>query len=184
MYDYYEFFNSITSASNSSDFYSAIRNYLNDSAMRWWHSLQENERQAIILLDFNPSVVTTMTFFNQNCSFSSCYCDALQAILNKVELLTNEDKLNNWDYHLRTIIYSACAQKQAKQAACDKAAAIAQEMNLTAGHNALETLLVKNSGTVRNSKKEKMEKAKEMRKMFLANALYYLRENYNKKEDE
>lgn len=183
MCDYYEFFNSITSASNNSDFDSAIRNYLNNSVMQWWRGLQENERQAIILLDFDPSIVTTMTFFGQNCSFSSCYWDVLQAILNKVDLLANEEKLNNW-IDLIPIIDGARAQKLAEKRAREKAAAIAKEMELTTGFNALETLLVKNSGAICNSKKYKMENAKEMRKAFLKIALNYLRENYNKKEDE
>lgn len=183
MYDYYEFFNSITSASNSSDFYSAIRNYLNDSALRWWHSLQENERQAIILLDFDPSVITTMTFFGGNPNFSSNYLDVLNVILNKINLLVNEE-LNNWDYTVSTIVNYAREQARTEQRMREKAIAITREMELTAGLDELEALLIKNNKTVRDMKTCKKNKVKEMRKMFLANALYYLRENYNKEEDE
>lgn len=182
MYDYTtyrDFISAIRSTSDIRAFRSAIRSYLNDSAMQWWHGLRENERQAIILLNFDPSVVTTMVFFGRDWGFGGGYHDVLNAILNKVDLLANAEELSNWDYDLRTIINYARAQAQAEQEARAKAAAIAQEMNLAAGHNALESLLVENSGAVRNSKKYKTEGAKEMRKAFLSDALSYLRKNYN-----
>lgn len=182
MYDYTtyrDFISAIRSTSDIRAFHSAIRSYLNDSAMQWWRGLQENERQAIILLNFDPSVVTTMVFFGRDWGFGGGYNDVLNAILNKVDLLANEEELDNWDYNLRTIIHYARAQAQAEQDARAKAAAIAQEMDLAAGYNALETLLVENSGTVRNSKKCKTEYAKEMRKAFLLDTLSYLRKNYN-----
>lgn len=185
MYDYTtyrDFISAIRSTSDIRAFRSAVRGYLNDSAMQWWHGLKENERQAIILLDFDPSVVTTMVFFGRDWGFGGGYHDVLDAILDKVDLLTKEEELGNWDYDLRTIIYYARAQAQAEQEARAKAAAIAQEMDLAAGCNALETLLVENSGTVRNSKKHKTERAKEMRKAFLSDALTYLRKNYNNED--
>lgn len=183
MYDYTtyrEFCNAIQSASDVRTFYTVIRNFLNGSAIEWWHSLPENERKAIILLDFNPAVVTTMVFFGRDWGFGGCYHDVLEAILDKADLLTNEEELGDWDYDLRTIICYARMQAQAEQEARAKAAAIAQEMDLAAGYKALETLLVENSGTVRNNKKCKTEHAKDMRKAFLADALTYLRKNYDK----
>ena len=185
MYDYTtyrDFISTIHSTSDIRAFRSAVRDYLNDSAMQWWRGLRENERQAIVLLDFDPSVVTTMVFFGRDWGFGGGYHDVLNAILDKADLLAKEEELGNWDYGLRTIINYARAQAQAEQDARAKAAVIAQEMDLAAGFNALETLLVENSGTVRNSKKYKTESAKEMRKAFLADALSYLRKNYNKGE--
>lgn len=187
MYDYTtyrDFISAIRSTSDIRAFRSAVRGYLNDSAMQWWHGLKENERQAIILLDFDPSVVTTMVFFGRDWGFGGGYHDVLDAILDKVDLLTKEEELGNWDYDLRTIIYYARAQAQAEQDARAKAAAIAQEMDLAAGRSALETLLVENSGTVRNSKKCKTEHAKEMRKAFLSDALRYLEHHHNDQPTE
>lgn len=182
---YNDFISAIRSASDIRAFRAAVRGYLNDSAMEWWHGLEDNERQAIILLDFNPSVVTTMVFFGRDWGFGGGYTDIMEAILEKAELLANEEELSNWDSDLRVIIYCARAQAQAEKDARAKAAAIAQEMNLVAGCNALENLLIKNSGIVRDNKKRKMEYAKEMRKAFLADALYYLRKNYkNEEKDE
>lgn len=185
MYDYAGYQNFLAAAHSAADartFRSVLRNYLNESAAQWWRGLRENERQAIILLDFDPSVVTTMVFFGRDWGFGGGYHDVLDAILDKVDLLTKEEELGNWDYDLRTIIYYARAQVQAEQDARAKAAAIAQEMDLAAGRSALETLLVENSGTVRNSKKCKTEHAKDMRKAFLVDALNYLRKNYNNED--
>lgn len=179
------FISAIRSASNIHDFRSAVRKYLNNSAMQWWRKLQENERKAIILLDFNPSVVTTMVFFGGcDWGFGGSYGDVLEAILHKAALLDDEEQQGDWSNSFRTIIDYAHAQAYAEQEARAKAAAIAQEMNLAAGHNALENLLVENSGAVRNNKKYKMECAKNMRKAFLDDALDYLRKNYNKEEGE
>lgn len=179
---YRDFISAIRSASDIHAFRSAVRGYLNDSAMQWWRGLLENERKAIILLDFDPSVVTTMAFFGRGWSFSGGYHDVLNAILYKVDLLASEEELDNWDYGLRTIIDYAREQANAEKIARERAAAIAQEMDLAAGFDVLETLLVKNSGTVRNNKKRKTGSAKEMRKAFLADALNYLRNNYNNEE--
>lgn len=179
---YRDFISAIRSASDIRTFRSAIRNYLNDSTMRWWRGLLENERQAIILLDFNPSVVTTMAFFSHGWELSDGYRDVLNAILDKADMLTKEEESDNWDCDLHAIISYAREQARAEQEARTKAAMIAREMELAAGYNTLETLLVENSGTVRNNKKRKMEYAKDMRKAFLVDALNYLRENYNNKE--
>lgn len=188
---YDDFISAIRSASDIRAFRTAVRNYLNDSAMEWWHGLEDDERQAIILLDFDPSVMTTMVFFGRDSGFGrdwgfgGGYHDILDAIFEKAELLANEEELSDWDSDLDSVIYYARAQAQAEQTAREKAAAIAQEMNLVAGYNTLENLLIKNSSKVRDSKKHKTEKAKEMRKAFLADVLYYLRENYkNWEKDE
>lgn len=182
---YRDFISTIRSTSDIHTFRSTIRNYLNDSAMQWWRNLQENERQAIILLDFNPSVVTTMVFFGgYDWGFGGGYNDVLNAILDKADMLTKEEESDNWDCDLHAIISYAHAQAQAEQEARAKAAMIAREMELAAGYNTLETLLVENSGTVRNNKKRKMEYAKDMRKAFLVDALNYLRKNYNKEKGE
>ena len=186
MYDpatYNDFISAIHSASDIRAFRAAVRGYLNDSAMKWWHGLQENERQAIILLDFNPSVVTTMVFFGRDWGFGGGYTDVMEAILEKADLLANEKELSNWDSDFLSVIYHARAQARAEHDVRAKAAAIAQEMNLIAGYNTLENLLIKNSGTVRKSKKRKVEDAKEMRKAILSDALNYLRKNYDTKKE-
>lgn len=69
MYDYTEyreFCNAIQSANDFRSLNSTVRGYLNQAAMQWWHGLRENEQKAIILLDFDPSVVTTMVFFGRD----------------------------------------------------------------------------------------------------------------------
>ena len=187
MYDYTEYRDFISTIRSTSDiraFRSAIRGYLNDSAMQWWRGLRENERQAIILLDFDPSVVTTMVFFGRDWGFGGGYHDVLDAILDKVDLLTNEEELDNWDYDLRTITLYARAQAQAEQTAREKAMAVAQELGMATGLSTLEELLVENSGEVRNNRKCKKDRAKEMRKAFLSDALRYLEHHHNDQPTE
>lgn len=185
MYDYTEYQNFLTTArstSNARAFRSALRNYLNESAAQWWRGLQDNERQAIILLDFDPSVVTTMAFFGRDWGFGGSYTEIMEAILEKAELLANEKELDGWDFDLRVLASYAQAQAQAEQEARAKAAAISRELSMFTGVSTLETLLVEHSGDVRNHKKWKTNQAKALRKAFLTDALNYLRDHHNEGE--
>ena len=192
MYDYNDYRNTIEAVRNTTDsraLRSALRGFLCASAMTWWHGLEENQRKAIVLLDFNPAVVTTMVFFNErDWGFGGSYTDVLRLILDKADMLVNEEELDNWDYDLRTIILYARAQAQAEQVACEKAMAVAQELGMATGLSDLRDLLIENSGEVRNSRKYKKDRAKEMRKAFLSDALCYLACHHNdqpiKEEDE
>ena len=185
MYDYTEYQNFLTAArstSNARAFRSALRNYLNESAAQWWRGLRDNERQAIILLDFDPSVVTTMAFFGRDWGFGGSYTEIMEAILEKAELLANEEELDGWDFDLRAIAGYAQAQAQAEQEARAKAAAISRELSMSTGISTLETLLMEHSGDVRNHKKWKTDYAKALRKDFLTDALNYLRDHHNEGE--
>lgn len=185
MYDYTEYQNFLAAAHSAADartFRSVLRNYLNESAAQWWRGLRDNERQAIILLDFDPSVVTTMVFFGRDWGFSGSYTEVMEAILEKAELLTAEKELDGWDFDLRVIAGYAQAQAQAEQEARAKAATIARELSMSTGISTLETLLMEHSGDVRNHKKWKTDHAKALRKAFLTDALNYLRSHHN--EDE
>lgn len=185
MYDYTEYQNFLAaarSASNAHTFCSALRDYLNESALQWWRNLQDNERQAIILLNFNPAIVTTMAFFGRDWGFSNSYTEIMEAILEKAELLANEKELDGWNFYLRTLADYARAQAQAEQEARAKAAAISRELSMSTGISTLETLLVEHSGDVRNHKKWKTDYAKALRKDFLTEALSYLRDHHNEGE--
>lgn len=188
MYDYNDYRNTIEAVRNTTDsraLRSALRGFLCESAMTWWHGLEENQRKAIILLDFNPAVVTTMVFFGDcDWGFGGSYTDVLDLIINKAEMLVNEEELDNWDYDLRTITLYARVQAQAEQTAREKAMAIAQELGMVTGLSTLEELLVENSGEVRNNRKRKKELAKEMRKAFLSDTLRYLERHHNDKPTE
>lgn len=190
MYDYYaykETENAIRNTTDSRALRAALRGFLCDSAMNWWHGLEENQRKAIILLDFNPAVVTTMVFFGErDWGFGGSYSDVLELILNKAEMLAEEDPedMTKWDWEFSHIVSYARQQALAKQAAREKAAAVAQELGMVAGISNLEELLMQNSGEVCNNRKRKKELAKEMRKDFLNDALHYLAQHYNDQPTE
>lgn len=191
MYDYNDYRNTIETVRNATDsrsLRSALRGFLCESAMTWWHELEENQRKAIILLDFDPSVVTTMVFFGSDWGFGNSYTDVLDLILNKAELLATSEAQDKWDYDIREIARHACMQAQAEQAAREKAVAVAQELGMVTGLSALEDLLIKNSGKVCDNRKYKENLAKKMRKAFLSDALRYVKLHHNdqpaKEEDE
>lgn len=188
MYDYNDYRNTIEAVRNTTDsraLRSALRGFLCESAMTWWHGLEENQRKAIVLLDFNPAVVTTMVFFGDcDCGFGGSYGDMLDLIINKAEMLATSEAQDNWDYDIREIVLRARAQAQAEQVAREKAMAVAQELGMVTGLSALEDLLVENSGEVRNNRKHKKNLAKEMRKAFLSDALRYLERHHNDQPTE
>lgn len=183
MYDYNDYRNTIEAVRNTTDsraLRSALRGFLCESAMTWWQGLESNQRKAIILLDFNPAVVTTMVFFGDcDWGFGGSYSDVLELILDKAELLAQAETQGKWDYDISSIIHYARMQAQAEQAAREKAMAVAQELGMMTGVSALEELLVENSGEVRNNRKHKKNLAKEMRKAFLSDALRYLELHHN-----
>ena len=186
MYDYSEYrelTSTIRNANSSRVLRSALHGFLNDAAMTLWNGLEDNQRKAIILLDFDASVVTTMVFFGRDWGFGGSYGDVLELILDKAELLAKEDSSASepWDYELelRCIIDCARQQKQYEEEARHKAAEIVRELGMETGVNALEELLVNNSGLVRAKKKRKEAYAKEMRKAILRDALLYLQKHYN-----
>lgn len=188
MYDFNDYRNTIEAVRNTTDsraLRSALRGFLCESAMTWWHGLEENQRKAIVLLDFNPAVVTTMVFFGDcDWGFGGSYSDVLDLILDKAELLAKAEVQGKWDYDLSSIIHYARMQAQAEQAAREKAMAVAQELGMATGISALEDLLVENSGEVRNNRKHKKNLAKEMRKAFLSDALRYIELHHNDQPTE
>jgi hypothetical protein len=191
MYDYSEYHeltSTIRNAESSRALRSALHGFLNDAAMTWWNELSDNQRQAIILLDFDASVVTTMVFFGRDWGFGGSYGDVLELILDKAELLAQEDSSSSepWarDYELRCIVDRARQQMECEEEARRKAAEVARELGMETGVGALEDLLVHNSGLVRANKKRKEEYAKEMRKAFLEDALSYLQKHYNDNEEK
>ena len=188
MYDYNDYRNTVEAIRNTTDsrsLRSALRGFLCESAMTWWHGLEDNQRKAIILLDFDPSVVTTMVFFGErDWGFGGSYTDVLDLILNKAEMLAEAETQGKWDYDISSIIHYARMQAQAEQAAREKAVAVAQELGMVTGLSALEDLLVENSGEVRNNRKHKKNLAKEMRKAFLSDALRYVELHHNDQPTE
>jgi len=193
MYDYSEYrelTSTIRNANSSCVLRSALRGFLNDAAMTWWNGLEDNQRKAIVLLDFDASVVTTMVFFGRDWGFGGSYSDVLDLILDKAELLAQEDSATwePWDYELRSIIGCARQQMEREEEARRTAAEIARDLDMETRIKALEDLLVNNSGLVRANKKRKEAYAKEMRKAFLNDALRYLESHHDdqpiEEEDE
>lgn len=187
MYDYSEYrelTSTIRNANSSRALRSALRGFLNDAAMTWWNGLEDNQRKAIVLLDFDASVVTTMVFFGRDWGFGGSYSDVLDLILDKAELLAQGEYDDSWDYELRCIIGCAHQQMEREAEARRTAAEIACKLGMTTGVNALEDLLVSNSGLVRASKKQKEACAKEMRKAFLNDALRYLASHHDDQPTE
>ncbi len=172
----------ILAANDCSTFCKIIHDFMKDAAYNWFNALEEKERKALVMLEFDPAVATTMMFFSKGDThlFSDIYTDVLEAILTKAEQLAKMGKLNTMglDYMFQ-IVWNATKQVEEERKVRDRAAQIAMEFNMDTGIGNLENILVKNSGKVREYKRAKYSFSRDLRKLFLHDLLDYLRANYN-----
>lgn len=180
----------ILAANDYSTFAKAVRDYMKEIALNWFNRLEEKERKALIMLDFDSSITTTMMFFNSQ-AYLAGYDDVLEAILSKAEQIAEQNEFNfsGDDGFMREIAWQAKWQAKKEQEAHDYAIKIAAEMDMHTGVDALESLLKKNSGGVCFYKHAKYSSSRDLRKVFLRDILECLRKDYgndaySEEEDE
>lgn len=179
----HDFYTAIDEAQNSHELNAAIENYICESARDWWKALRPAERDAIVLLDFNPSVVSSMLFFGTTPhGFVWDYDTIKSALYRKSADLAatksddfrynfNRQIRNMVDRQLEGVTYETEARKTAKT--------IATTLGLS--DNAafdLSNLLACESSKVKQARKALKETANEYRREFLGAAMTYLRYHY------
>ena len=78
----------IANSKNKNEMDAAMHNCLESMSIEWWNSLEENEKQAIRLVRFNPAVVCSMMFFSPEHVMTNYY-DVRRALEDMVEAHAN-----------------------------------------------------------------------------------------------
>lgn len=78
----------IAYAKNKNEMEAAMHNCLESISIEWWKSLEEDEKQAIRLVRFNPAVVCSMMFFTPDHVMTDYY-DVRRALEDMVEAHAN-----------------------------------------------------------------------------------------------
>lgn len=177
----YELKNKILDTNDYSAFAKIIRDFMKEAAYNWFSALDEKEQKALVMLEFDPAVATTMMFFRKDTHlFSDRYMDVLEAILTKAEQMADQDKLDMMGLsHMRGIACNAMLQLKEERIMRNYAAKIAAELNMETGIHDLENVLVRNNSNVHYYKHAKYASSRDLRKAFLHDILDYLRANYN-----
>lgn len=177
----HELKNKILATNDYSTFAKIIRDFMKEAAYNWFSALDEKEQKALVMLEFDPAVATTLMFFRQDTHiFSDRYMDVLEAILTKAEQMADQDRLDIMGFgDMRVIAFNAMRQSKEEDRIRDYAAKITAELSMETGIHDLENILVRNSGNVRYYKKVKYTSSRDLRKVFLHDILDYLRANYN-----
>lgn len=171
----------IAYAKNENEMAKAIRECMKDICIEWWKNLEEDERQAIRLVHFNPAVVCSMMFFTPD----RCMCDyydirrALEDMVDAhVALITGEygygvpimpHDVNNRKYFWGT---SECAIEatyylnKCKKQLTEEVQNLAREYGIE-DTKAIVKTAIERSSVVNNHKKNRAKYVSELRKQYL-----------------
>lgn len=175
-----EFYTAVSEAKNSHELNTAIENYIAECAHSWWRALRPAEREAVVLLDFNPSVVSSMMFFGttQHC-FANEYDIIRRALYYKSSDLA-ATKSDDFRYNFNSRICGMVDLQHAGEAYQNEAREAAQTIAATLGlsENAtfdLMALLARESGKVKRTRESLRETTNKYRREFLRAAMTYLK---------
>lgn len=175
-----EFYTAVSEAKNSHELNTTIENYICECAREWWKALHPDERKAIVLLDFNPSVVSSMMFFGYtpHC-FVNEYDTIKRALYNKSADLaaTKSDGFRyNFNSRLRNMVDLQHDGEAYENEARETAQTIAAALGLSkdAAFD-LMTLLVHESGKVKQARESLHKTTNKYRREFLGAAMTYLK---------
>ena len=178
-----EFYTAVSEAKNSHELNTAIENYIIGCARDWWRALRPTEREAVVLLNFNPSVVSSMLFFGTtpHC-FVDNYDTIKRALYHKSADLA-ATKSDDFRYNFNSRICGMVDLQHDGEAyqneACETAQAIAATLDLSenATYN-LRVLLAHESGKVKRTRDNLRKTTSDYRREFLGAAMTYLKCHY------
>lgn len=170
----------IAYAKNENEMAKAMRECLKSISIEWWKNLEEDERQAIRLVHFNPAVVCSMMFFTPD----HCMCDyydirrALEDMVDAHVALITEERfcapvmphdVNNRKYFWGT---SECAIEatyylnKCKKQLTEEVQNVARMYGIEDTKAIVETA-IERSSVINNHKKNKAKYVSELRKQYL-----------------
>lgn len=178
-----EFYTAVSEAKNSHELNAAIENYIIRCARDWWKALCPTEREAIVLLNFNPSVVSSMLFFG-----TTPHCFADEYVIIKRALYSKSADLaatknDDFRYNFNSQMCGMVDLQHDGMAYQNEASEAAQTIAATLGlsNNAafdLRALLMRESGKVKQAREALHQTANEYRRKFLSVAMNHLKYHY------
>lgn len=178
-----EFYTTVSEAKNSRELNTAITNFINECACDWWKALRPTEREAIVLLGFNPSVVSSMMFFGatQGC-FVREYDIVKRALYHKSAELA-ATKSDDFRYNFNSQICDMVDRQHDNEVCRDEVRRVAQTIAATLDLSTdaaddLCVLLTRESGKVKQVRESLHKATNDYRRRFLAMAMTYLKHHY------
>jgi hypothetical protein len=178
-----EFYTAVSAAKNSPELDTTIENYIIECAREWWKALRPTEREAVVLLNFNPSVVSSMMFFGDTPHrFVDNYDTIKRALYHKSANLA-ATKSDDFRYHFNEWLCDMVNLQHDGEAYQNEALETAQTVAATLDLSkdavyALRVLLARESGKVKQARKNLHKAASEYRHEFLRVAMNYLKYHY------
>lgn len=178
-----EFYTAITEAQNSHELNAAIENYICESARDWWKALRPTERDAIVLLDFNPSVVSSMLFFGTTPHrFVDNYDIIKRALYHKSSNLATT-KSDDFRYNFNSRICGMVDLQHDGMVYQNEAYETGKTLAATLGLSEDATfdlcaLLGRESGKVKQARENLHKTTSDYRREFLGAAMTYLKYHY------
>ena len=178
-----ELYSAVSEAKNSHELNAIIENYIRERASDWWQALRPAEREAIVLLDFNPSVVSSMMFFGTTPHCFADEYDIIMRVLYHKSADLAETKSDDFRYNFNSRMCSMvdlqhdgeAYQNEARETAKTIAATLGLSENATFD---LCTFLARESGKVKRVRESLHKTASEYRREFLGAAMTYLKYHY------
>lgn len=175
-----EFYTAVSETKNSNELTAIIKNYINECACEWWKALRPTEREAIILLDFNPSVVSSMMFFGTTPHYFARKYNIIKRALYYKSSELAATKSDDFRYNFNSQICGMVDLQHDGEAYQDEARETAKTIATTLGlsENAtfdLCAFLANESGKVKQVRETLHKTASEYRRNFLGAAMVYLK---------
>ena len=178
-----ELYSAVSEAKNSHELNAAIENYICESARDWWKALRPTEREAIVLLDFNPSVVSSMMFFGDTPHGFVWDYGTIKSVLYHKSAILADAGSNDFRYNFNSRICGMVDlqhdgetfQEEARKTAKTIAATLGLSENATLD---LCTFLARESGKVKRTRENLRKTTSEYRRKFLGAAMTYLKHHH------
>lgn len=170
----------IANSKNRDEMAKAMRECLKNMGIEWWKNLEEEERQAIRLVRFNPAVVCSMMFFTPD----RCMCDyydirrALEDMVEAHASLITEERYNtpvmptDEKYHKyfygtsENAIQATYYLNKCKKQLTEEVQNVARMYGIEDTKAIVETA-IERSSVINNHKKNRAKYVSELRKEYL-----------------
>lgn len=171
----------IANSKNENEMAKTMRECLKSMAIEWWKDLEEDERQAIRLVRFNPAVVCSMMFFSPEHVMTDYY-DIRRALEDMVDahvaLITGEyghgvpimpRDANNYKYFYGTsenAIEATYYLNKNKKQLTEEMQNVAHSFGIE-DTKAIVEAAIERSSVINNHKKNRAKYVSELRKEYL-----------------